>query len=411
MTVLLLLALAGGIQAQNHTEDFLISGSSIQLLKGTGAFTKLYENPGTAHGIVNDIDNKLIVFAEGSNKGMFRLDPGTGLWTTILVDTTVFDYPTEITIDHHGDYIIASSDPSYTYGLYRLSGTTLTTIITTVTMGLQGKFTGGLVRDVDTGNFVLQMYGGSSGPHPMISIAPDGTFTTIIANYCTLGGPRYQITQDMRTGDFYVGGNDSAQGFLVQVTKGGTSTVVATSTDRFAFNVLAADRASSTAPRLVHPYIKNLYYTDLKTSTVTSVAVTGSSVSPRGITFSRGRNLQTVLTAPKKYALNFSFPTFPGKGYAAGLTLSGMRPGITLTDGRSIPANLDWLLVMTVNNGFQPIFVPGPGILDANGEAKGSMDLSTLPALGIPVHLVAVVLDSTASLGIAAIADPWVMVL
>jgi len=37
--------------------------------------------------------------------------------------------------------------------------------------------------------------------------------------------------------------------------------------------------------------------------------------------------------------------------------------------------------------------------------------VSTLARLGIPVHPVAVVLDSAAPLGISVIADPWVMLL
>jgi len=410
--LVLLLAMTGGAWAQNHTESFLLGGSSIQVLKGTGTFSTLYDNPGDVHGIVNDVDNKHIVFGERINKGWFRLDPATGLWTTIVADTIAFDYPTEITIDHNGDYIVATSDITWTYGLYRIRGGSFTTITTTVRMGIRGSFNVGMVRDVDTGHFVLQTYGGTPAPHPLVSIAPDGTFTTIIATYSTLGKPRYQLAQDMRTSDFYVGGSDPNQGFLVQVTKAGTSTVVATSPDLNAFTVLAADRASSPAARLVHPYRNSLYYTDLNTFTVTSVAVNGFSVSPRSLTIDRSRNIQTVLTAPGTFALNFSFPGTPGLGYAAGLTLSGIRPGITLADGRTILANPDWLLTLTVGNNLQPIFNPGPGLLDSGGEARGSINLTSLPSpLGITVHLVAVVLDPNASLGIATIADPWVMVL
>ena len=410
LAILFALTLVAGAWAQNHGENFVLSGSSIQILDGKGTFTTLYNNPGTAHGVVMDVDNKHIIYGEGTTKGWLRLDPTNNAVTTILTDLNVFDYTSEITIDHLGDFIVGSSDTTWNYGLYRVSGTSISTLATTLKMGIPGSFTGGIVRDVDTGNFVLQTYGGSAGPHPMVSIAPDGTFTTIVANYSTLGGPRYDFTQDMRTGDFYVGGNDSAQGFLVKVTRNGATSLVATSADRFAFNAMTADRASSIAPRLVHPYIKNLYYTDLKTFAVTSVAVNGSSVSPRGITFYQGRNIQTVLTAPGKYDMNFSFPAYPGKAYVPALTLSGIRPGVALPDGRNILLNLDTVAFATVSNVLQPLFNPGPGLLDKNGEAKGSMDLSSLPAkLGVVAHLMVVVLDSGAPLNIAVIADPWVM--
>ncbi len=410
LAILFALTLVAGAWAQNHGENFVLSGSSIQILDGKGSFTTLFNNPGTAHGVVMDVDNKHIIYGEGTTNGWLRLDPTNNAVTTILTDANVFDYTTEITIDHMGDFIVGSSDINRNYGLYRISGLSISTLATTLKMGIPGSFTGGIVRDVDTGNFVLQTYGGSAGPHPMVSIAPDGVFTTIVANVSTVGGPRYQLAQDMRTGDFYVGSNDSTQGYLIKVTRKGASSVVATNPDRFAFNVLVADRASSHAPRLVNPYRSTLYYTDLKTYAVTTVLVNGASVSPRGITFYQGRNIQTVLTAPGKYDLNFSFPAYAGKTYAAAIGISGIRPGIPLPDGRNILLNLGPLAVASVANVLQPLFNPGPGQLDKNGEAKGSMDLTSLPPkMGIVAYLMVVVLDSSAPLGIAVIADPWVM--
>jgi len=405
LAILALLAVAAGAGAQNHPENFLLSGSSIQLLQGNGTFNTIYNNPGSAHGVTTDLDNRNVIY---SVTDLFRVDPVT------MVVTTVFPAglggSNNVTIDHNGDYIMTGIGPgSSNYSLFRIRGNNLTTIASMTSTSGTFSLTGGLLRDIDTGNFVLQVYGGSAGPHPIISVAPDGTYTTLVTNISTLGGPRYEFTQDIRTGNFYVGINDSAQGYLVQATRSGVTTVVATNPDRFAFNALVADRASSAAPRLIHPYIQNLYYTDLKTFAVTSVAVNGSSVSPRDVDIWQARTIQPVRTAPGRYTLRFSFPGQAGLGYVAGLSLSGVRPGIPLADGRIILLNPDVLLFLSVNNLLPGIFNVGPAVLDKNGEAQGTLDVSALPPLGIPVHLVVLVLDPRAPAGIAVVSDPYVL--
>jgi len=415
LTAMLLLALAGGAWAQNHDEAFLLGETTIQLLKGNGSFTTLYNNPGYAYDIDIDVDNRHVVFGDSTLDGWFRLDPATSVVTTIVVDTATFATPGEILIDHKGDYIVTSGNSSSIQGIYRISGTTVTTIAQTSSMGISGFFTSGMVRDVDDGNFVLQVYNRTTSP--MISMAPDGTFTTIIATTSATGAPRYEFTQDIRSGDFLVGCLDtgSLQGTLIRVVKSGTSTIVATSTSRYTYTALAADRCSAVSPRLVHPHYdaqsstSSLNYTDMATYSLTTLAVSGNIILSRGIAFYRGRNIQSVSTTPGVYILNFSFPGFGGKGYAAALSLSGVRPGIPLPDGRKILLNPDWLTTLTLTNALPLLFSFGPGILDAGGEAKGYLDVRSLPVLGFTVHLAAAVLDPQAPGQIAVIADPWVM--
>jgi hypothetical protein len=405
LALLALTALTAGAPAQNHPENFLLSGSSIQILKGSGSFTTIYNNPGSAHGVTTDLDNRNVVFAETD---LYRVDPANSAVTTVF--PAGLGGSANVTIDHNGDYIMTGIGlGSSSYSIFRIHNNALTTIATMGPTSGTFSFTGGLLRDIDTGNFVLQVYGGSAGPHPIISVAPDGTYTTLVANISTLGGPRYEFTQDIRTGDFYVGINDTSLGYLVRATRSGATTVVASNADRFAYNALVADRASSAAPRLVHPYLQNLYYTDLKTFAITSVAVNGSSVSPRDVDIWQARNIQPILTAPGKYALNFSFPAHAGMPYVAGMSLSGVRPGVVLPDGRNILINPDVLTFLTVNNLLPGIFNLGPAILDSTGAAQGSLDVSSLPPLGLPVHLVVLVLDPKAPAGIAVVSDPYVL--
>jgi len=408
--LLLLVGLSAGAAAQNHSNGYLLSGSSIQWLQGNGTFTTLYNNPSYAQGVTMALNNKDVLFANGD---LFTVDPVSSAVTTVF--QTGLNVDTNVVIDHNGDYIFTGQDPTVGYGIFRISGNSMTTITTTLKMGQIGSLTGGLLRDIDTGNYILQLYGGTTSlaNHPMISVAPDGTFTTVVFNVSTLAGPRFEMTQDINTGAYLVGcgGSGAASGILVLVDRNGRSTIVATHPDVYAYNVLACDRASAASPRVVHPYRDHLYYTDLKTFTSTTVLVNGFSVSPRDVDFYQGRNIQTVLTAPRRYALQFSFPALGGKSYVAGLTLSGVRPGVPLPDGRKIPFNPDTLSVLTIGNLIPGIFNPGPGILDNSGAAQGILDVSLIPTLGLPVHLIAVVLDPAAPTGFAVIADPWVMVL
>ena len=89
---------------------------------------------------------------------------------------------------------------------------------------------------------------------------------------------------------------------------------------------------------------------------------------------------------------------------------SGVRPGMLLNDGRRIALNPDALTALTVANQLPQLFHPGPGTLDLNGEARGMLDVSFLPYLGLPVHVMTIVLDSSAPVGFAVIANPFVMI-
>lgn len=397
--------------AQNFPGNYVLGGSSVQVINDQGVFTTIFNNPGSAQGITMDIDNKHVIYGENTTQGWLRLDAtAPGNPSTIIVDTNTFNFPTEVDVDQDGNYTVVASNQNFVYGIYKLDQSlAVTTITTTVQMGVAGTFTCGMVRDIDNGNLVLGMYSGT-GPWPIVSVDLDtGAFTTVISNYTTLGAPRYQLTQDIRTGDFYLGGNDTNQGFLVRIPKNGASTIVATSTDRFAFNVLAADRASAANPRLVHSYIQNLYFTDLQTFTVTSVAVTGNSVSPRSMTIKDSRNIQTVAMSPRNWDVRYSFKQHAGKAFVAGITLGGVRPGIPLNDGRNILFNLDQIAVLSVQGLLAPFFSGNIGSLDTNGEAVGKLNLQTIPTLSLYAHIIAVVLDPQSPNGIAVISNPYVV--
>ena len=100
-------------------------------------------------------------------------------------------------------------------------------------------------------------------------------------------------------------------------------------------------------------------------------------------------------------------------GYVLVGAVSGVRPGLALPDGRNINLNWDLIFFMSLANLLKPYFDPGPLKLDANGEAKGVLDLSTLPipknGLGMPFWMAMAVIDSQAPSGIAYLPDTYVM--
>jgi hypothetical protein len=410
LVLLLLLGLSVGASAQYFPGPYVGAGSWIGTVTSAGAVTTIWNNPGTVYGIAMDAQNKNLICGETSLQALLSLDPTTGAYTTILADANVLASPRGLVLDQDGNLIVAS-DATTGYGLFKISGNQITTLITTLSMGITGTFSGGLVRDVDTGDYVVQVYDTTLG-HPMYSVAADGSTFTTVHTGIPAGTPGWNFTQDVASGYYYVGGKDTGGigGYLLEVQKNGATTILATvAADASAYLVPMADRASAAAPRVVSPYYNtNIYYTDLATGTVTTTAIAGNFVSPRSGTIVYQRNIQTVLTAPGKWDIFVSFPTLPSKVYALVATLSGIRPGVTMPDSRRILLNPDPLTYATLVDALLPIFNDGGNLLDANGAATGSLDLTTLPPLGgVAMHLL-VVVESTPGV-IAAVSEPFLM--
>ncbi|MBN2489257.1 MAG: hypothetical protein JXQ29_00205 [Planctomycetes bacterium] len=131
--------------------------------------------------------------------------------------------------------------------------------------------------------------------------------------------------------------------------------------------------------------------------------------------FYQGRHLQTVrdLKTPNKWDILISIPHLPKMPYVLAAGASGVRPGMALPDGRTINLCLDPVVWMTASNLVPGIWNIGPGMLDGNGEAKGSLDLSKfkIPSTGIgqPIWIAVAVLDPKAPCGIAYLPDTYVM--
>lgn len=405
----------GAAAAQNHAGEYIASGSSIRSITPAGVVSTLWNNPGSAADVMMDAGNDILITNTSTDDALFGLDPVTLTVTTIIMDAQALSTPQEMVLDSNGDIVLTAfslANGQNVWSLQRISGGVISTIATSASLGIQGSWTAGLVRDIDTGDFIVPSFNSTLG-HPIYRITADGTNVSTLLTSFPGSGPRYDMMQDIASGDFFLGGNDSTVGFMARITPTGVATTLTTVSDRFAYNSPVMDRASSAAPRIVSAYSStNLYYTDIATGTVTTVDIQGTLVSPRGATILYSRNISTVRTAPGQWTINYSFKNQAGKAYASALSATGVRPTIPLPDGRQIPFALDVVTFTSLSGNLAPFFNQGPNVLDAGGEATGSIDISTLGTnLGINLWLIAVVVDSAAPQGVAEIADPILITL
>ena len=124
LVALAALALVPAAVAQHFTDGYLLSGTSIQLMTDKGSITTLFDNPAEAHGARMDVDNKHVVFAVGD---LFRLDPTTRTVTTVMAFG--FGANGNVAIDHNGDYLFTGRDSTSGWGLYKISGSTVSTTV------------------------------------------------------------------------------------------------------------------------------------------------------------------------------------------------------------------------------------------------------------------------------------------
>jgi len=90
-----------------------------------------------------------------------------------------------------------------------------------------------------------------------------------------------------------------------------------------------------------------------------------------------------------------------------GLSLSDVRPGVPLPDGRRILLNVDNLTALSLSGRLGPLFAGNVGKLTPSARAMAVLDVSSLPVLkGLPIWLLAATLNPQAPLGIQTISDP-----
>ncbi len=147
------------------------------------------------------------------------------------------------------------------------------------------------------------------------------------------------------------------------------------------------------------------------TSTTTWAGGTGTPM-PYSIEVEGTREVQPILRIPPNgRQIRLSFPGHGGKAYVCAVGISGIRPGLPLGDGRVIYLVLDQIATHCLQGALDPFIPNRIGVLNAAGEATTGLDLNLLgnAVQGMPVVFQVVVLDPSASKGVAVIAEPYTL--
>jgi len=129
------------------------------------------------------------------------------------------------------------------------------------------------------------------------------------------------------------------------------------------------------------------------------------------LVLNRVKNVSTANAGVRNRWHHFvDFPLDAGYPYAVVVGVSGIRPGIRLTDGRKIRLNPDPITWAGLT-GTLPGFSGLSGTLDARGTASGLIDLSSLgpAARGTPFWMVGLVLDPGPPVSIRRVSPPVVV--
>jgi hypothetical protein len=442
---LIVLIAGSAVEAQYHEPVYIAGGYNaistvnergvFKIDAGAGSMATLFLPRYHTLGFKMDVDNRKIVFAtgyqfssntlySGPHAGIYRFDPATQQFTTVRYDTMTFYRPYKLHVNQDGDYVVGSytrnwtgSRTEYHYRVVKVDRAgTLTTLLTSAKLGRSAAFYSSIGTNIDTGHYLVCDHTSITSPstirYPVLELTDDGT----VQSWSTGGRygwyGYYSAPQDFRTGEL-TGPYGTriyrlTPGFDTRTTIGTLSLVSGTSLTQSRYDVQSAARPRWIAVgyRTSAPYQTYIYNIDALTGLVTSVLVDPAHRSVfYDFAFYRGRHVQTVKVAPRRWEVRLSLPEHAGKLYTMALTLSGIRPGLSLPDGRTFFLNPDVFTILTLQNLIPGIFDPGPGRLDASGEARGVLDASTIPKLGYPFWIAVAVLDPKAPLGIAFLPD------
>jgi len=403
---------------------------------------------GNYSGIRMDVDNKNIVYAARGTtsstyaswhrSGLYRIDPGTMQVTTILMDTMAMYEARQLIINQDGDYVFNAYQQLPTnYCVLKLTstGTTLTTVLDSTSLGLTGyPSLYGTGIDIDSGMYLINLYRSNTFYYAVIRFDQrNNAYTTFgggnVSSMYGWYGYYNTIEQDMATGNiqgyYYRNLYELKQGAPSRTTlwqlglPGGYTMQYG---GRFDLQSAPKKRFCATGYNY-HPVGQpNTFYwyspTVFNVDAAMPFTVSATDCDPNytsgvqrtgyyayGFDFYRGNHVQTYKTGPRQWDVRVSCPRFPIKQYVMVASLTGVRPGITLPDGRTINLAPDFYTQMSLLGLLKPFFDPGPQVLDKNGEAQGKIDLRLFPDTGLRMWIAVAVIDPAAPSGIAYLPD------
>ncbi|MBN2489619.1 MAG: hypothetical protein JXQ29_02075 [Planctomycetes bacterium] len=424
LPAVLLSLLALTLAAQPHTAGWSFTGSAsatsptpvaLGLVDSTGKLStiltvsQLPANVYAAGGTI-DYDDRIYVMALLSkviNGSVIQVDQKGSIVQTIQVESTnpgmgggmTYD----VILDQNGDYIVVVGFGGGTPfpGLRKVDRANK---VTTIYQGAPLRDPYAVTVDINSGDFVVV----DTSTHGVYRIAPDGSAITSVGIFPSNLSIRNQICQDPRTGDYFVGSFQSNGAVLMRMDQLGQMTTFLASGLIAGYGVYP-DRASAAAPRLAvgsTSTTSGIFFVDLATKAITTLINTASS-SLTYLQVFPARELATYLRSPGCWEIYLHFAGEAGNAYAVGLSLSDVRPGVPLPDGRRILLNVDDLTALSLSGRLGPLFAGNVGKLTPSARAMAVLDVSSLPVLkGLPIWLLAATLNPQAPLGIQTISDP-----
>ena len=410
LLLLSILAFSGICTAQHHANGYAGSSAAgeVFLVDPLGKVTTLKAGLSPIHGLVMDSTNSLLV-AASADGNLYEIDPVSAAVVGTLASGLIL--PHDIVVDNNGDYFVTGNTQLWRVDT-RLGVTTLTTL-------LPSPCQGGMVLDVDTGDLLIQSQFGQESD-PLLRVARDGSRVAILG----IGADaRYGITQDIRTGDVYTGTccGDYIPSKNIQVLESGkilSSVWLSGIMEPAGIYSLKADRSSADFPRLIlgafnQPNLPGrgggIYAVDLANRNISRLTTLLPSLYETEILYRR--NLHARMNGKGKWTLGIHIPEDAGKTYIMGLSLSGVRPGFVLGDGRRVNLEVDSITILGIFGFLNPVVTGTTGVLDSGGKAAGHMDLTGLPPSinGMLFWFLVLTLDSAAPSSIKTITDPLVL--
>jgi len=404
--VLILLILAGGLPAQFHSGDLVGAGSDGRLFRcdAAGNFATFTVGYGPLTGWTMDYDNTSMLVTDPVARNLYLVD---GSLSIIRVYPFPSFIPMDVAVDQNGDLLFTDAlfqgirRFAFSGGIFPVAG------------GLSPDLFGGLVIDIDSSDLLLTRGSGVLDGNPVFQVSRNGSTVT-----STRGGVTgcHGMTQTP-DGVVYVAscaGTPASPRLLYRLSPGAVDATpfltTLPETGITGITAVKADRGSAPSQRLLlaaHDR-KGMWFLDVESTTVTRVNTLQESLYEVG--FLGSRNVGSALVAPRKWALNVSFPGEAGNGYHVVMGFSGVRPALTLPDGRRLHLVPDALTMATLSGPIPPFFTGNIGTLDSRGMAFPVIDLTTLPraADGILVWIVAATFQAEASMGMATLSDPMV---
>jgi hypothetical protein len=404
-----------------------------------------------AFGITTDLDNRSVVFGAQYNgassptglyAGLFRVDPATLVVTTLAgPDTLKYVSPGKIEIDQDGNYLFGcttrvGTGPTSTLSdaLFRLDRNgRLTTVLPPGQLNTLPTWAWQLCKNIDTGHWLVATLGRLGTLNgPIFEVSDGGSVSTWHRGGKVGWTPRPWdgFEQDHQNGSIIGLANGMGGAYLLRMAQDEPDPVLLGVAVPSGPGVQTASWGSAldlqTAPTKrwinyganIVPVMENFILTmDHQTCVYSQRKIpfgANQFTNPiGGLAIHGRRHIQTLRTGPHRWSILLSCPRSPGYSYLVAAGVSGVRPGVALVDGRRINLRPDPLVLATVRGAIPGLWNPGPGVLNARGEARGEIDLTGTgrgPAgFGQPLWLAMVVLDPAAPLGIRYLPDTYVM--